>query len=287
MSCSTTKKTAVACPEFSIYKNNKVATNYKRITNKVLTSHNKVNTKKQVVSLSKNSQEIKIAGIKKSSVSNKDRELGIQSASHMNKSEYSVGLIASIDNVIIPLRRNNMSSLTLTEVNLTDQPNDLIIIPFIGCDTIILKSGTTIIGKVEEIGQNEIKYRKCNNLTGPIISISKSEAVVILYSNGTRDIFASNNPTVAINNNVTPTIGNNTPNKTEGLAIAGFISSLAGLIVFPIPLGAIGVIFGAISLSRISKNPSKLKGKGLAITSLIIGAIDIVVGFLLLSLLLA
>lgn len=68
--------------------------------------------------------------------------------------------------------------------------------------------------------------------------------------------------------------------KTEGFGLAGFITGLVGLFIFGILFGLIAIIFGAISLGKINKNPDRFKGKGFAITSLILGIID-VVGFLI------
>jgi len=207
---------------------------------------------------------------------------GIEGVSDLNKIEYSKGLIASIDNVIIPLGMNSTTALSLKKTDLTERLNNLIITQSSGCDIIVLKSGSILIGKVEEIGQNEIKYRKCNNLNGPIISISKSDVSVIIYTNGTHEIFTSTNATVSGYNNATTT-DNNTTIKTEGLGVTGFVSSLVGLFVAGIPLGLIGVIFGGISLSKIKKNPNKFKGKGLAIASIIIGIIAIVGAIIVLA----
>ncbi len=68
----------------------------------------------------------------------------------------------------------------------------------------------------------------------------------------------------------------------DGLAIAGFISGIVGLLVFGIPLGAIAIIFGALSLSKINKYPDKFRGRGLATASLVLGIIDVVGVILLL-----
>lgn len=54
----------------------------------------------------------------------------------------------------------------------------------IKCDTIYPKAGQKIIAKVEDIGLEIIKYKKCNNLSGPSYSILKSEVIKIAFSNG-------------------------------------------------------------------------------------------------------
>lgn len=58
-------------------------------------------------------------------------------------------------------------------------------------DVITLKSGITINGKVSEVGINEIKYYKAENLQGPVYVTGKADVAQIAYSNGAKDVFAS------------------------------------------------------------------------------------------------
>jgi len=74
--------------------------------------------------------------------------------------------------------------------------------------------------------------------------------------------------------------------KTNGLALAGFICSLAGLFIFGFILGALAIIFSAIGLGKINKDSSKWKGKEFAIAGLVIGIVDIVAWLIILALLL-
>lgn len=71
--------------------------------------------------------------------------------------------------------------------------------------------------------------------------------------------------------------------KVEGLGLAGFILGIVGLFM-PLGIGIImcilAIIFGAVSLGKIKKNPEKYRGRGFALTSLIIGIVGI--GFVLL-----
>lgn len=275
-SCSTTKKTAIACPPGLTSRTNKVAVNHKRIKNNTFFVHNRENKKKQFLSLARKNQKKDIELINKFTVDNIVRQPGIENISHMNKFDYSKGLLTSMDNALIP---------SLNKTTLPDQQSSLINFQSVGCDTIILKSGATILGKVEEIGLTEVKYRKCNNLNGPIVAILKSDVSVILYTNGTHEILTFTNVDIASNKNVTPisssnnaiVTDNNTLPKTEGLGLAGFVSSLAGLFVAAIPLGIVAIIFGGISLGRINRSPHKYKGKGFAIVAILLGIIDIVV----------
>ena len=56
-------------------------------------------------------------------------------------------------------------------------------------DIITLKSGDEIKAKVQEIGTDNVKYKKYDNLTGPTYTLLKTEIFMIKYENGEKDIF--------------------------------------------------------------------------------------------------
>ena len=58
-------------------------------------------------------------------------------------------------------------------------------------DTLSMRSGENILVKVIEVGNTEVKYKKLDNLNGPIFSILKSDLLIIKYENGTKDDFSS------------------------------------------------------------------------------------------------
>lgn len=58
-------------------------------------------------------------------------------------------------------------------------------------DMIVLLNGSMIDVKVEEITPTEIKYRRSDNLNGPLIVISKNEVLSIKYENGTVEVINS------------------------------------------------------------------------------------------------
>lgn len=60
-------------------------------------------------------------------------------------------------------------------------------------DLITKKSGEDIQAKVLEVTTSEIKYKKSDNLNGPIFSILKSEVLLVRYENGTKDMFVEEN----------------------------------------------------------------------------------------------
>jgi len=59
--------------------------------------------------------------------------------------------------------------------------------------------------------------------------------------------------------------------KTSGFAIAARVMGIVGIIFFG-PLAILAIIFGAIGISQIGKDPS-LKGKGMAVAGLVLGII--------------
>jgi hypothetical protein len=59
-----------------------------------------------------------------------------------------------------------------------------------GQDTIIETSGERIIGVVQEVGTNEIKYKKYATLqTSPVYNVAKYQVSMIKYADGTKDVF--------------------------------------------------------------------------------------------------
>ena len=56
-------------------------------------------------------------------------------------------------------------------------------------DTLTMRSGENVIVKIIEVGSSEVKYKKIDDLSGPIFSILKSEVSMIQYENGSKDVF--------------------------------------------------------------------------------------------------
>ncbi len=76
-------------------------------------------------------------------------------------------------------------------------------------DLIILKNGDEIKSKVEEINQENIKYKKFENLTGPLYTLDIYEIFMIKYENGTKDVFNYDDP----KNNLKPKENGKTPSS--------------------------------------------------------------------------
>lgn len=85
-------------------------------------------------------------------------------------------------------------------------------------DLVILKDGSVIEAKVTEITPTEIKYKRFNHLTGPVIVISKADVLSIRYENGTTEIINSSSPGRPAANqsvNQTGTPGNAAPGAEQ------------------------------------------------------------------------
>ncbi|MFD2514015.1 hypothetical protein ACFSRY_09070 [Pontibacter locisalis] len=56
-------------------------------------------------------------------------------------------------------------------------------------DLLIKRNGEEVQVKVQEITLEEVKYKRFDNLEGPVISIAKSDVFMIKYENGTKELF--------------------------------------------------------------------------------------------------
>lgn len=72
---------------------------------------------------------------------------------------------------------------------------------------------------------------------------------------------------------IDPEVAFGLPPQTSGKAI---FSLVAGFLFIILPFSIVAVIFGYIALSEIRKNPGRLKGRGLAITGIVLGYVGVV-----------
>jgi hypothetical protein len=281
-SCSSPKMSAVSCPDISNGRYAREAGMHNKKKNATATAyHETTSVNRHSGLLRKNNAYNSHASVKRASDDNIN-VTGAGKITSISKSEYSRALTASADNSLIPgIRSSAGINQNLMAVSY-EQAMDIAADQQSGCDTIILKSGSRIIGKVEEIGQSEIRYRRCDNITGPVISIAKSGVNRILYVNGTHEIMVSDSPIVLGSPEVKP-VYSHAPVKSEPLGIAGFISGLIGLFIAGVPLGTLAVIFGVISIGKIRREPARFRGRGLAIASVVLGVIAAVGAIIVMS----
>ncbi|MGC1391168.1 MAG: hypothetical protein WA816_09030 [Bacteroidales bacterium] len=289
-SCGTTKKDAVSCSEFSVYKNNKDAVHHKINRNKLIIAYNRINIRKQpvgqLVGLSGKKHGKNIVIFKNPPVHDNVKVIVKEDLKELRKIEYIKGLTASIDNSFIPLLRNNSTGYLLKKRDVTEQSEVLTGTQLSGCDTIYLKSGSLMIVKVTEIRQNEIRYKNCNTLNGPIASIPKSDVSAIKSANSTLNYNISGDMIAVNDSNIT--------RVNEGFGLVGFVLGMIDLVVglsmiatTPVSLawlviilgysglGLIVFILGCTSYAMIKRHPEKYKGKGFATVCIIQGLIEV------------
>lgn len=132
------------------------------------------------------------------------------------------------------------------------------------CDQIVTQNGDIINGKILEIGLKEIRYKKCDNINGPIIVIPRKDVLSVKYANGATDKIPVR--------------------KNNGLAIASFVLGISSMIVSFNYAGLIGLlasILGIIGLMIIKNKPNKFKGKGFAIWGVTLGALAAIIVIIL------
>jgi hypothetical protein len=156
-----------------------------------------------------------------------------------------------------------------------------------GCDVITLKNNSEINAKVLEINQTEIKYKKCDDVNGPTITVAKQDVNQIKYSNGTVDLINSLNQKALEYDYYSPSTKiENSNSSTEPIinkhALASMILAILSILLFP--LVPLPIIFGIIALKQIQKNPERYKGKWMAIFGLVLGGIMVlaIIAFILL-----
>lgn len=142
------------------------------------------------------------------------------------------------------------------------------------CDIILKRDGSEIEAKVIEVGINEIKYKKCDNLAGPTYVLLKNDVFMINYPNGQKDIFKEK---VVEASSLPP------EKKVRGTKIhAGgvialvlsIIALLGGLLIPWVTLFAIPALtIGIISLVQVSKHPEKYTGLTASILGIIFGSL--------------
>jgi hypothetical protein len=82
------------------------------------------------------------------------------------------------------------SNIIKAQDTLSMRSGENILVKVIEVSNVRLKQKNTFKGYIE-VGTAEVKYKKLDNLNGPIFSILKSDLLIIKYENGTKDDFSS------------------------------------------------------------------------------------------------
>ena len=83
-----------------------------------------------------------------------------------------------------------VSILLFTQISFASFPvsNDSTGISKIDCDIVILKTGEEISANVFEITPTMIKYKTCNQDSGPLRSVLKEDIFMIKYRDGSKEV---------------------------------------------------------------------------------------------------
>jgi hypothetical protein len=130
-------------------------------------------------------------------------------------------------------------------------------------DKLILKSGDEYLVKIIEITEKEIKYKRCDNLDGPIYSMNKEKIYVIIYRNGYKEYIYTEQSS---DDNVFKT-SNKTSYTPKSYPVSLILALVfSGLIIFYIGIFLLPTIpFLARNARRlIQKYPDKYTGNGSA-----------------------
>jgi hypothetical protein len=268
-SCSSSQKSAVPCPDFSHSRNMK--SRHARLENTY------PDQKEECLSGSTWAQHswfkgpLRFSEVKNPVVNRYPASGFVQTNKDLNIEKiFSIDMLPGrfqLSSMVIPIERvQPRRPVSMVDKSESGKPLEAILQ---GCDTVVFRNGDIMPAKVIEIGQREIRYRRCGDTEGPVFVANITDIFMIKYPNGTRDYFTSGR-------NPAPSMGNTIPKQTDGMAVGGFICSLAGLFIAGIPLGIMAMIFGSVSLGRIKSHPERYKGRGFAIASVIIGFVDVI-----------
>ena len=81
------------------------------------------------------------------------------------------------------------SNITKAQDTLSMRSGENILVKVIEVSNVRLKQKNTFKGYIE-VGTAEVKYKKLDNLNGPVFSILKSDLLIIKYENGTSEDYS-------------------------------------------------------------------------------------------------
>lgn len=152
------------------------------------------------------------------------------------------------------------------------------------CDVIITKEWEFVYVRVVEVRDNTVRFRMCSDPDSEIKIISKSSLSMIKFRNGQKLVFEEKEQKANDETNTTNDLRYRRYTRFEKLGLSGFILTLASLPIwwllfwpFGFVAGILGIVFGIISMIRISRHKADLKGLGFAVVSLIVGLLIVII----------
>jgi len=268
-SCTSAKKTAVSCPDFSQSRNYHARHSERQAGR---SDHN---------AFSLDSKRLKALFAGQAGTSQKravavnvpENNDNSETESATPDSEDGIAAVSEAEGQPVEISKANESEFSGKEKNsvLNGSMQD-------ECDTIVLRSGELIIAQVRIIGPKEVRYRQCGG-NDIIFVVNINDVFMIKHADGTKDYFTQ------LDKNLQSRIQPG-EKKTEGLSLTGFFASIVGFFIAGVPLGAMAMVFGIIGMGKISREPDRYRGKGFAIAAVLIGLIDIIGAIIVISMVL-
>lgn len=85
--------------------------------------------------------------------------------------------------------KNVLAANETDDLSLSLNKTNAYLLPTDTCnDQVLMKNGDMITAKITEVTEEQIKYKRCDNLSGPSYSIGKEKVHSITYSNGVKEI---------------------------------------------------------------------------------------------------
>lgn len=139
-------------------------------------------------------------------------------------------------------------------------------------DVITLRDGNDITVKVMEISSKFIKYKNCDNLSGPLRVVNADNVFMIKYANGTKEVFKRDEKKEVVQNGNSEMPVQKLPVKriNNPEALASFILLCFSFLIIPAP---VSFVFGLVALGEFKKYPEKYKNKWMALIPVILGCI--------------
>lgn len=149
------------------------------------------------------------------------------------------------------------------------------------CDTILLRNGKRILGKIEKIDPTSVFYKRCENPTGPSyvetivnidrISFSSGEVEVFDLNNKSTKYSSGNETDYNVASSSVTRVAGPPEKKVEPFGLASLTMLVLSFLIgdafiggsFLLSLGSI--IMAILSLTRFSKESSKYKGRWMPI----------------------
>ncbi|GAB4206587.1 MAG: hypothetical protein Fur0023_16590 [Bacteroidia bacterium] len=131
-------------------------------------------------------------------------------------------------------------------------------------DKIILKTGDEFLVKIIEVSDKEIKYKRCDNIDGPLYSIAANKVYMIEYANGIKEHIVSDEIKTSVDKEKSKT--ENNKNSGSGkkkypdsywlawvLFGLGFVPFIGGLSIFTWPMA---MFYARKARRQIRDNPN-------------------------------